>query len=182
MELIEDGASVADVGSGAGLPGIVLAVARPDLSIVLVEPLARRAAFLAEAVTALGLARIGVVRARAEDCLSPGAVAFEPVNVVTARAVAPLDRLARWCLPLAVVGGRLLALKGQSASAEVEAHELAVRRLGGAKPLIRECGVGLVDPPVMVVEILKRTVSLVRASDAEQEGPTPEAGLALFEI
>ena len=119
-ELIPSGASVVDVGSGAGLPGIVLAVARPDLSVTLVEPLARRTAFLAEAVTALGLDRpVTVVRGRAEELVGETLTA---ADVVTARAVAPLDRLAGWCLPLAAVGGRLLALKGASAADEVAEH------------------------------------------------------------
>src|SRR3954469_18453735 len=119
-EIIPVGASVVDVGSGAGLPGIVLAVARPDLTITLVEPLARRTAFLSEAVTALGLdATVTVVRGRAEDLAGGPPVA---ADVVTARAVPPLDRLAGWCLPLAAVGGRLLALKGASAADEVAEH------------------------------------------------------------
>jgi 16S rRNA (guanine527-N7)-methyltransferase len=152
-EMIPLGASVVDVGSGAGLPGIVLAVARPDLTITLVEPLARRTAFLSEAVTALGLdATVTVVRGRAEDLAGgPPAAA----DVVTARAVAPLDRLAGWCLPLAAVGGRLLALKGASAADEVAEHHEAITRLGGGDPVVRLCGVGLIDPPTTVVEIVR---------------------------
>ncbi len=148
-ELIETGASVLDVGSGAGLPGIVLAVARPDLSVVLVEPLARRSDFLTEVVDALGLAdQVSVVRARAEEYPGP------PVDVVTARAVAPLDRLVGWCLPLARPGGRLLALKGSSAADEVAEHAAAVVRLGGGTPVLRSCGVGLIDPATTVVEVV----------------------------
>ena len=152
-EMVPLGASVTDVGSGAGLPGIVLAVARPDLTITLVEPLARRTAFLSEAVTALGLdATVTVVRGRAEDLAGgPPAAA----DVVTARAVAPLDRLAGWCLPLAAVGGRLLALKGASAAEEVAEHHEAISRLGGGDPVVRLCGVGLIDPPTTVVEIVR---------------------------
>jgi 16S rRNA (guanine527-N7)-methyltransferase len=151
-EMIPIGSSVVDVGSGAGLPGIVLAVARPDLIITLVEPLARRTAFLSETVDALGLGTtVTVVRGRAEDIV--GTVA--PADVVTARAVAPLDRLAGWCLPLAAVGGRLLALKGASAADEVAEHREAVGRLGGSSPVIRACGAGTVDPPTTVVEIVR---------------------------
>ncbi|RSM40490.1 16S rRNA (guanine(527)-N(7))-methyltransferase RsmG [Actinoplanes sp. ATCC 53533] len=152
-EMIPIGASVTDVGSGAGLPGIVLAVARPDLMITLVEPLARRTAFLSEAVTALGLdATVTVVRGRAEDLVGgPPAAA----DVVTARAVAPLDRLAGWCLPLAAVGGRLLALKGATAAEEAAEHHEAITRLGGGDPVVRLCGVGLIDPPTTVVEIVR---------------------------
>ena len=152
-EIIPIGASVVDVGSGAGLPGIVLAVARPDLSITLVEPLARRTAFLSEAVTTLGLeATVRVVRGRAEDVVDgPPAGA----DVVTARAVAALDRLAGWCLPLAHTGGRLLALKGASAADEVAEHRSAIAALGGSDPVVRTCGDGLIDPPTTVVEIVK---------------------------
>ena len=152
-EMIPIGASVVDVGSGAGLPGIVLAVARPDLTITLIEPLARRTAFLSEAVTALGLdTTVTVVRGRAEDLVGGPPVA---ADVVTARAVAPLDRLAGWCLPLAAVGGRLLALKGSSAAAEVAEHRTAIARLGGSEPVIAVCGAGVIEPPTTVVEIVR---------------------------
>jgi 16S rRNA (guanine527-N7)-methyltransferase len=149
-ELIPFGSSVLDVGSGAGLPGIVLAVARPDLTVALVEPLARRTSFLTEAVVALDLsARVTVVRSRAEE------YSGAPAEVVTARAVAPLDRLAGWCLPLTAVGGRLLALKGASAAEEVATHGTAIGRLGGGTPVIRRCGVEVLTPPTTVVEIIR---------------------------
>jgi len=152
-EKIPLGASVVDVGSGAGLPGIVLAVARPDLTITLVEPLARRTTFLSEAVTALGLdAAVTVVRARAEDLVGGPPTA---ADVVTARAVASLDRLAVWCLPLATLGGRLLAIKGASALDEVTEHRDAIARLGGSEPVVARCGIGVVDPPTTVVEIVR---------------------------
>jgi 16S rRNA (guanine527-N7)-methyltransferase len=155
-ELIPPDASVADVGSGAGLPGIVLAVARPDLSVILVEPLARRTVFLTEVVTALELDQVRIVRARAEDCVGrPDAPPGFPVDVVTARAVAPLDRLAAWCLPLASLGGRLLALKGESAADEAAAHADAVGRLGGNVPVVRLCGEGLLAETTTVVEIVR---------------------------
>ncbi|GII22278.1 16S rRNA (guanine(527)-N(7))-methyltransferase RsmG [Planosporangium mesophilum] len=149
-ELAPSEASVTDVGSGAGLPGLVLAVARPDLTVVLVEPLARRVDFLSEVVDDLGLDNVSVVRARAED-----ATDLSPTDVVTARAVAPLDRLAAWCLPLARVGGRLLALKGATAADEVAAHRDAIARLGGGDPVIRSCGVGLLPEPTTVVEVVR---------------------------
>lgn len=157
-ELIPENCSVLDVGSGAGLPGLVLAIARPDLSIVLIEPLARRTAFLTEAVEALGLTRsVTVVRARAEEY---PAVSTRPADIVTARAVAPLDRLAGWCLPLAAIGGRLLAMKGSSAADEVTEHRDAVHELGGGSPVVCRCGVGMIDPPTTVVEIVhERAVS-----------------------
>jgi 16S rRNA (guanine527-N7)-methyltransferase len=157
-DLIEPDSRVVDVGAGAGLPGIVLAVARPDLTVVLVEPLARRATFLEETVSALGLDRATVIRARAEECIPRrGRPRLEAAEVVTARAVAPLDRLAGWCLPLVASGGRLLALKGDSAAEEVEVHRAAIARAGGAAPVIRRCGEGLLDPPTTVVEIERRS-------------------------
>ena len=158
-ELIPPDARVVDVGSGAGLPGIVLAVARPDLSVILVEPLARRTAFLSEVVMALGLDRTTVVRARAEECVPDrGSPRFEPADVVTARAVAPLDRLTAWCLPLAAEGGRVLALKGESAADEIAAHRDAIAKLGGGLPLLLHCGAGLIDPPTTVVQISRERV------------------------
>lgn len=124
-DLIPDGALVVDVGSGAGLPGIPLAIRRPDLEITLLEPLLRRSNFLTEAVDELGLAhRVRVVRARAEDHDGQ-------YDVVTARAVAPLPRLLTWCLPLMGSAGELLALKGNSAASEIDQSKqiLAKRRL-----------------------------------------------------
>ncbi|MGH3383052.1 MAG: 16S rRNA (guanine(527)-N(7))-methyltransferase RsmG [Nocardioidaceae bacterium] len=117
-------ASVCDVGAGAGLPGIVLAIIRPDLRVTLLEPLLRRATFLQEAVDGLGLGQVEVVRGRAEE---QHGWAFD---YVTARAVAPLDRLAGWTLPLCRPGGRLVAMKGDAAAAELAAAEPALRRLG----------------------------------------------------
>jgi 16S rRNA (guanine527-N7)-methyltransferase len=140
--------SVIDVGSGAGLPGLVLGIARPDLRITLLEPLARRVTFLEEVVAELGLTGVAVVRGRAEE--SVGRLA---ADVVTARAVAPLDRLAGWCLPLVAPGGRLLAMKGSSAADEVARYAPAIRRLGGGPARIVECGKGVVDPPTTVVEV-----------------------------
>jgi 16S rRNA (guanine527-N7)-methyltransferase len=156
-ELVPAGIRVIDVGSGAGLPGIVLAVARPDLTVTLLEPLARRAAFLSEAVATLSLANAEVVRGRAEECLPRrGPRLVEPAEVVTARAVAPLDRLAAWCLPLVATGGRMLALKGAGAADEIQTHRAAISRAGGGAPVIRSCGEGIVDPPTTVVEIARR--------------------------
>lgn len=125
--LFPSGASVLDVGSGAGLPGIPLAILRPDLRVTLLESLLRRVNFLELAVAELGLGdRVRVVRGRAEEH-------GRTYDVATCRAVAPLPRLIEWCLPLVAPGGRLLALKGASASGELaEASELVrVRRLRG---------------------------------------------------
>jgi 16S rRNA (guanine527-N7)-methyltransferase len=149
-ELLPDGARLVDLGSGAGLPGIPLALARPDLSVVLVEPLARRVDWLREVVEDLGLP-VEVERGRAEE---PGVRArWEGADVVTARAVAPLGRLAGWALPLVRPGGLLLALKGASAGDEVARDASAVRRLGGTDPRIVRCGVGVVGQPSTVVVV-----------------------------
>jgi 16S rRNA (guanine527-N7)-methyltransferase len=123
--LVPSRASVADVGSGAGLPGIVLALLLPSARVTLVESLARRATFLEECVAELELANTEVVRGRAEEL--SGQVA---ADVVTARAVAPLDRLAALCLGLLRPGGRVLAMKGASAEAELARARPALMRLG----------------------------------------------------
>ncbi|MFI7025225.1 16S rRNA (guanine(527)-N(7))-methyltransferase RsmG [Micromonospora sp. NPDC049900] len=156
-ELIPQGATVVDVGSGAGLPGLVLAIARPDLTVTLVEPLARRTVFLDEAVESLGLtASVRVFRGRAEEAVAEPEL--PPSDVVTARAVAPLDRLAGWCLPLAAPGGRLIALKGASAADEIAEHAEAVHRLGGGQPVLRRCGEDVIAPPTTVVEVVRERV------------------------
>jgi len=123
-ELIPDGSSVVDVGSGAGLPGIPLAILRPDLTITLLEPLLRRSTFLTEVVDELGLgSRVAVVRERAEDHEGR-------YEVVVARAVAPLDGLIRWCDSLRRPGGVLLALKGDNAEADMGQAAKALRGRG----------------------------------------------------
>ena len=147
-ERVPGGATVVDVGSGAGLPGIPLALARPDLEITLVEPMARRVEWLDEVVDELGL-DIAVVRGRAEERSIRRRLGV--VDVVTARAVAPLGRLAGWCLPLLREGGMMLALKGASARDEVTRDAVAVARAGGSEPEVSECGVGLLETPTTVV-------------------------------
>jgi 16S rRNA (guanine527-N7)-methyltransferase len=180
-ELIQPGARVVDVGSGAGLPGLALAIARPDLSVVLVEPLARRTSFLTEVVAALGLdGTVTVLRARAEEAL--GRLPEGPADIVAARAVAPLDRLAGWCLPLAKVGGRLLAIKGASAAVEAAEHAAAVRRLGGGQPAVRVCGADLLDPATTVVEVVRERPTVppgrrrsARSSTSDTSADRPRA-------
>src|SRR5262249_36621510 len=153
-ELIDPGLAVVDVGSGAGLPGIVLAITRPDLRVTLLEPLARRVAFLVESRDSLELTNLAVRRGRAEEPAVVSAVGG--ADVVTARAVAPLGRLAGWCLPLLRDGGRLLAIKGESVSAEVAECRPQIERLGGGSVEVRRCGVGVVEPPTAVVEVTRR--------------------------
>ena len=148
-EGIPSGVSLCDIGSGAGLPGLALAIARPDLRITLVEPLLRRTTFLDEAVQELALGNVVVVRGRAEAL--HGAVDFD---VVTSRAVAPLDRLARWSLPLVAPGGVLLAMKGSSAQHEIDSAATVIHSLGGRSATIQRYGAHLVDAPATVVRIL----------------------------
>jgi 16S rRNA (guanine527-N7)-methyltransferase len=114
-ELLPQGASLFDIGSGAGLPGIVIALARPDLSVTLIEPLERRVSFLNEAVAGLNLEtnKIEVIRGRAQDVK-------KSADFVTARAVAPLEKLKKMSWHMVKTGGSLLAMKGESASSEME--------------------------------------------------------------
>lgn len=154
-DLVPEGASVVDVGSGAGLPGLVWAIVRPDLTVSCVEPLLRRATFLDECVNRLGLAeRVTVVRARAEEVPRSGSGLRG--DVVTARAVAPLERLASWAMPLVAPGGQLLALKGRTAPEEVASARATLERLDVREVEIVECGVGIVDPPTTVVRAVRR--------------------------
>jgi 16S rRNA (guanine527-N7)-methyltransferase len=157
-ELVDPDTTVCDVGSGAGLPGLPLALVRPDLRVLLVEPLLRRATFLTEAVEALGLSdRVEVLRGRAEE-------QHLAVDVVTARAVAPLDRLAGWTLPLARVGGTLLALKGDGAAEEIVTSSAALEKLGGGHAEVVTCGMGVVDPPTTVVRVVRLTAGRRKGS------------------
>lgn len=153
-ELIGPSETVVDVGSGAGLPGIVLALARPDLRVVLLDSQARRIAFLDECRAEFGLENVSVHRGRAEDRQTVAAVGG--ADVVTSRAVAPLDRLTAWCLPLLRPGGRMLAMKGAAVDAEVERSAATIARLGGTRIEVRRCGVGMVDPPATVVVVCRR--------------------------
>jgi len=141
---IPDGATVADVGSGAGLPGLVWAIARPDLKVTLIEPLLRRTTFLTEVIEELGLTNVRVVRARASEV-------EDRFDVVTARAVADLGKLASWCLPLVRSGGLLLALKGESAAEEVAMWTEAMRRVGATDIVVTSYG--KVERPTTVVEV-----------------------------
>lgn len=149
-ERIPEGARVVDLGSGAGLPGIPLVLARPDLDVTLLEPMARRVAWLEEVVDELGLST-AVVRGRAEE---PGIrQRLAGADVVTARAVAPLDRLWGWSAPLLRSGGRLVALKGESADAEVARDGAAVARTGGGHLTVDRCGVGVLEVPTTIIEV-----------------------------
>lgn len=153
VDAVPRGTQVLDIGAGAGLPGLVWALARPDITVICLEPLLRRATFLSETVQKLGLAdRVEVMRGRAEDVAKSFGLACP---VTTARAVAPLERLAGWALPLTAAGGELLALKGSSAESEITAAAGAIRAAGGDDVRVEEFGSGIVDPPTRVVRIRK---------------------------
>jgi 16S rRNA (guanine527-N7)-methyltransferase len=149
-ERIPQGARVVDIGSGAGFPGIPLALARPDLKLVLVEPMARRVDWLQEAIAELDLP-VDVVRGRAEERAVRDQVGG--ADVVTSRAVAPLARLVRWSLPLLRPGGTMVALKGASVREEIERDSAAVTRAGGGSPTVAECGSGVLEMPTTVVTV-----------------------------
>ena len=170
-ELVQDGQVVLDLGSGAGLPGLVLALQRPDVQVVLVESLQRRAAFLSECVEQLELRNTLVRRARAEEL--HGKV---EVDVVTARAVAPVDRLAGWSLPLLHEGGRLLALKGEQAEAELELARPVLTRLGARSATVVEVGesTSLTQGRIVVVEAGKPQ-ALGKSKPAQQSGKQRKA-------
>ncbi len=148
-EVVPEGVTVCDVGSGAGLPGIPLALVREDLKITLLEPLLRRTTFLTEVVEMLGLDHVTVVRGRAEEVMGK----LTPVHVVTARAVAPLDRLAAWGIPLLRPYGEMLALKGDTAEEELKSAATALSKLGAVETSILHVGEGVVDPLSTVVRV-----------------------------
>ena len=147
-ELIEPDARVVDIGSGAGLPGVPIAIARPDLRVALVEPMLRRTEFLEEVVVELGIP-IEVLRGRAEEAevrTRAGAA-----DVVVSRAVASLDKLSRWSLPLLRPGGRMLAMKGERAEDEVTEGRRGMASLGATDVRVVRCGESYSSPPVTVV-------------------------------
>jgi 16S rRNA (guanine527-N7)-methyltransferase len=170
-ELIEPDARVVDVGSGAGLPGLPLAIARPDLAAVLVEPMLRRTDFLTEAVDALGLA-VTVVRGRAEDRAVRDVAAG--ADAVVSRAVADLVKLTRWSLPLLRPDGRMLALKGERAEAEVAEHGPAMARLGARGVEVVRCGSRYLNPAATVVVAVQGGRAAPTRSRARRRDRPPE--------
>lgn len=164
-DALPDGATVCDIGSGAGLPGLVLAIARPDLRITLVEPLLRRTTYLEEVAEELGLDHVEVVRGRAEQL--HGQRRFD---VVTSRAVAPLERLLGWSMPLVAPAGALVAMKGSSVHEEIETAAPVLRKLGCARPEVTSLGEGVVDPPTVVVRVAHADPGQVVLGDARRTG------------
>jgi 16S rRNA (guanine527-N7)-methyltransferase len=157
-ELLDPGERVADIGSGAGLPGIPLALARSDVRITLVEPLLRRSDFLHEVVDELGV-DVAIVRGRAEAPSVRERVG--EVDAVVSRAVASLDKLAKWSLPLLRPGGRMLAMKGERAAEEIEEHRRVMAKLGVVDVRVNRCGADYLEQPATVVVAQRSTASPV---------------------
>jgi 16S rRNA (guanine527-N7)-methyltransferase len=147
-ELLSPGDQIADIGSGAGLPGIPLALARPDLRVTLIEPLLRRSDFLREVIDDLGV-DVAVVRGRAEEQAVRQQVG--EMDAVVSRAVASLDKLTRWSAPLLRSGGRMLAIKGERAAGELDEHRRVMESLGVVDARVVTCGEAFLDPPATVV-------------------------------
>jgi 16S rRNA (guanine527-N7)-methyltransferase len=147
-ELVPHPCSLVDIGSGAGLPGMVLAILLPDVQVVLLEPMARRASFLEEGVALLGLENTTVCRSRAQEVAGK-----LTADVATARAVAPMERLAGLALGLLRPGGLLLAIKGAGAERELEQARAALRRAGAADVAVTPAGSGKVSQPTIVVRV-----------------------------
>jgi 16S rRNA (guanine527-N7)-methyltransferase len=164
-ELIPEGSHVVDVGSGGGLPGIVLAATRADLRVTLLEPLLRRTVFLDECLDALELENAEVLRGRAEEWAGRMGA-----DVVTARAVAPLERLVGWCLPLLRRGGRMLALKGDTAADELAAVAPSLAKLGAKTWNVVEVGEGLGSAATRVIRIDLGTESTKTARPVRRSG------------
>ena len=147
-EAVPSGSSLCDIGTGAGLPGLVVAIARPDLQVTLVEPLLRRTTFLDEVVDELGLTHVTVVRGRAEDLHGD-----QVFDVVTSRAVAPLEKLLGWSMPLVAPTGATVAMKGRSVHDEIDSTAAFLRKWRCGVPEVSEVGIGIVDPPTTVVRV-----------------------------
>lgn len=143
-ELIEDGKTVCDIGSGAGLPGIPLAIAKPNCKFTLIEPMERRSDWLRDVAAELGLTNVEVLRARAEEVGSA-------YDIATARAVSALPKLLRMCVPLVHHGGEILAMKGSKAAEEIEESRKLSKKLGIASFEILQTGVDLLSEPTSVV-------------------------------
>jgi 16S rRNA (guanine527-N7)-methyltransferase len=167
-ELLGPGERVIDIGSGAGLPGIPLAIARPDLGVVLLEPLLRRSEFLTEAVGELGLA-VEVVRGRAEEPWIRDQ--FGARDVVVSRAVAALDKLTKWSMPLLRPGGRMVAIKGERAPEEVEAHRRVMAASGAVDVRVVTCGANYLYPPATVVLARRGTRLRPKPARLADRGP-----------
>ncbi|MEO3759744.1 16S rRNA (guanine(527)-N(7))-methyltransferase RsmG [Mycobacterium sp. B14F4] len=165
-ELMPRAARVADIGSGAGLPGIPLAMVRPDLKVTLIEPLLRRSDFLHEVVDELGL-EVAVVRGRAEEPAVREQVG--EMDAVVSRAVASLDKLTRWSMPLLRADGLMFAMKGERAEEEIRDHRRVMTSLGAADVRVMRCGADYLDPPATVV-VARRQRPVAHRSTGRRRG------------
>ncbi|MGI5493076.1 16S rRNA (guanine(527)-N(7))-methyltransferase RsmG [Microtetraspora malaysiensis] len=148
-EAVPEGTRLVDIGSGAGLPGLVLAIVRPDITVTLLEPLLRRTNYLEECVAALELDNVEVLRGRAEELARK-----RTFDIATARAVAPLDRLLAWSMPLLEEGGELLAMKGERAAEELDAAGPQLKAYGARTAELVTVGRGKVEPPTTLVRVV----------------------------
>ena len=179
-EVVPEGASVCDIGTGAGLPGLVVAIARPDVQMTLVEPLLRRTTFLDEVVAELGLDHVEVVRGRAEDL--HGSRTFD---LVTSRAVAPLERLLGWSMPLVSPTGAMVAMKGRSIHDEITEAAAFLTRWRCGQPRVLTVGEGVVDPPATVVRVSwadPARIGWPLARDPQQRRPRRDQRAAKREV
>ena len=165
-ELLPADGRVADIGSGAGLPGIPLALARPDLTVTLVEPLLRRSDFLHEVAEELAL-NVIVVRGRAEEPAVREQVG--EMDAVVSRAVASLDKLTRWSMPLLRADGLMFAMKGERAEEEIREHRRVMASLGAADVRVLRCGADYLDPPATVV-VARRQKPVAHRSSGRRRG------------
>ena len=166
-ELLDPGERIVDIGSGAGLPGLPLAIARPDLEIVLLEPLLRRSDFLREVVAELGLP-VDVVRGRAEEPWVREQIGEKDAAV--SRAVAALDKLTKWSMPLLRTGGRMVAIKGEQAPDEVRQHRRVMEAMGAVDVRVVTCGANYLRPPATVVLARRGTSSRHRSARETNRG------------
>jgi 16S rRNA (guanine527-N7)-methyltransferase len=165
-ELFDADERIADIGSGAGLPGIPLALARPDLRLTLIEPLLRRSEFLREVVDDLGL-EITIVRGRAEDRSVREQVG--EMDAVVSRAVASLDKLTKWSVPLLRRDGRMVAMKGERAEEEIREHRRVMASLGAVDVRVMRCGADYLDPPATAV-VARRGATVPVANRSSRTG------------
>ncbi|MDT9592968.1 16S rRNA (guanine(527)-N(7))-methyltransferase RsmG [Nocardioides zeae] len=149
-EAVPRDVTLADIGSGAGLPGLVLAIARPDVQVTLIEPLLRRTTYLDEVVETFGLENVTVVRGRADEVHGR-----QQFDVVTSRAVAALDKLARWSMPLVRRRGELLVMKGGRAQEEIDGARTMLKKWSDRPAEVVQVGAGVVDPPTTLVRVVR---------------------------
>ena len=168
------GTKVADVGTGGGVPGIPLAIALPNVRVTLIESTKKKAAFLTEAVAKLGLGNVNVLASRAEEAGAPDAATRESFDVAIARAVATMDWLAEWCLPLVKKGGKMLAMKGPKVNDELPVAKKAIQLCGGGEPVVHA-----VDLPGTEHRVIVEIQKAGRTDKRFPRDPTVAKGKAL---